>query len=50
MAAERARAALVGHADAYLSLHTFAHTWIAHDDAEGDLMPLARWKSRTITL
>jgi integrase len=32
----------------HLMRHTFAHLWLAGEGAEGDLMRLAGWRSRTM--
>jgi len=45
---DRAIQAGIGHTYTHLFRHTFAHLWLANDGAEGDLMRLAGWRSRTM--
>lgn len=45
---KRAIEAGLGHIFPHLFRHTFAHLWLASDGAEGDLMRLAGWRSRTM--
>lgn len=45
---DRAEQAGVGHVYTHLLRHTFAHMWLSSDGAEGDLMRLAGWRSRTM--
>ena len=45
---ERALKAGVGHVYTHLLRHSFAHLWLSNEGAEGDLMRLAGWKSRTM--
>jgi len=45
---DRADQAGVGHVYTHLLRHTFAHLWLVADGAEGDLMRLAGWCSRTM--
>ncbi len=45
---ERAQAAGLEHVYTHLFRHTFAHLWLSADGAEGDLMRLAGWRSRTM--
>jgi site-specific recombinase XerD len=45
---DRAAQAGLGHVYTHLFRHTFAHRWLADEGAEGDLMQLAGWRSRTM--
>ena len=45
---DRAVLAGVGHVYTHLLRHTFAHLWLSSEGAEGDLMRLAGWRSRTM--
>jgi len=45
---DRALQAGVSHVYTHLFRHTFSHLWLASDGAEGDLMRLAGWRSRTM--
>jgi site-specific recombinase XerC len=45
---DRAIKAGIGHVYTHLLRHSFAHLWLAADGAEGDLMRLAGWRSRTM--
>lgn len=45
---DRAAEAGLGDIHTHLFRHTFAHYWLSADGAEGDLMRLAGWKSRTM--
>ena len=45
---DRAVQAGVGHVYTHLLRHTFAHLWLSSEGAEGDLMRLAGWRSRTM--
>jgi site-specific recombinase XerD len=45
---DRASQAGLGKVYCHLFRHTFAHMWLADDGAEGDLMTLAGWRSRTM--
>lgn len=45
---DRAVQAGIGKAYTHLLRHTFAHLWLAADGAEGDLMQLAGWRSRSM--
>lgn len=45
---DRAAQAGVGHVYTHILRHTFAHLWLSSEGAEGDLMRLAGWKSRTM--
>ena len=45
---DRAIQAGVGHVYTHLLRHTFAHMWLSSEGAEGDLMRLAGWRSRTM--
>jgi site-specific recombinase XerD len=40
------RAAGIGHIHAHQFRHSFAHSWLANDGGESDLMRLAGWRSR----
>lgn len=45
---DRAVGAGIGSIYTHLFRHTFAHMWLSQDGAEGDLMALAGWRSRTM--
>ena len=45
---DRALQAGLGKLSPHQFRHTFAHSWLAHEGTEGDLMRLAGWKSRTM--
>lgn len=45
---DRAEKAGIGKVYTHLLRHTFAHMWLAQDGAEGDLMQLAGWRSRSM--
>lgn len=45
---DRAMQAGLGKFHTHQLRHTFAHTWLSEGGAEGDLMRLAGWKSRTM--
>lgn len=45
---KRAIEAGLGHIFPHLFRHTFAHLWLKSDGAEGDLLRLAGWRSRTM--
>lgn len=44
----RAEAAGIAHLHPHVFRHTFAHLWMANGGAEGDLMRVAGWRSRTM--
>lgn len=48
MLERRAEQAGIGHIHAHQFRHTFAHSWLAEGGAEGDLMRLAGWRSRSM--
>ena len=48
VARDRGEAAGLGHVWTHLFRHTFAHLWLSADGAEGDLMRLAGWRSRSM--
>jgi site-specific recombinase XerD len=45
---DRARSAGLGRLSPHQLRHTFAHSWLLAGGAEGDLMRLAGWRSRTM--
>jgi len=45
---DRAKQAGLERVYTHLFRHTFAHLWLSNDGAEGDLMRLAGWRSRTM--
>ena len=45
---DRAMQAGIGPIHTHQLRHTFAHQWLASEGAEGDLMQLAGWKSRSM--
>jgi site-specific recombinase XerD len=44
----RGREAGLGEIHPHQLRHSFAHTWLAQEGTEGDLMRLAGWNSRTM--
>ncbi len=50
VARDRAVQAGVGEVHTHLFRHSFAHLWLSNDGAEGDLMRLAGWRSRTMLM
>ena len=45
---DRAVQAGVGHVYTHFPRHIFAHLWLSSEGAEGELMRLAGWSSRTM--